>query len=340
MEMQAAIAQLVDSKDLSQSEMMKVMHLIMTGDASQAQIGGFLAALRIKGETIDEITGAATVMRQLALKVNVNAEHVVDIVGTGGDSIGLFNVSTASSLVAAAAGAIVAKHGNRSITSKSGSADLLEAAGVNLDLNAMQVERCINEVGIGFMFAVNHHSAMKHAIGPRKELKIRTVFNLLGPLTNPASAPNMLLGVFAQEWVRPFAEVLNKLGANHVLVVHSAEGLDEISLAGETFVAELKAGEIIEYVLKPEDVGVDRAALDSLIVDSPAASLALIKDAFAGKAPLAADMIALNAGGALYVAGIASSHKHGVALAYDVMSTGQAKEKLKEWADFSQGCVS
>lgn len=339
MEMQAAIAKLIEAKDLTRSEMMGVMRLIMTGDASQAQIGGFLTALHIKGETIDEITGAATVMRELALKVNVNADHVVDIVGTGGDSIGLFNVSTASSLVAAAAGAIVAKHGNRSITSNSGSADLLEAAGVNLDLDATQVEHCINEVGIGFMFAVNHHSAMKHAIGPRKELKIRTVFNLLGPLTNPASAPNMLLGVFAQEWVRPFAEVLNKLGANHVLVVHSAEGLDEISLAGDTYVAELKGGEITEYILKPEDVGVDRAALDSLVVDSPAASLALIKDAFAGNAPLAADMIALNAGGALYAAGIASSHKHGVALAYDVMSTGQAKEKLKEWADFSQACI-
>ena len=339
MDMQTAVAHLIAGESLSQTQMMDVMRLIMTGDATQAQIGGFLVALSIKGETIDEITGAAAVMRDLALKVNVSADHVVDIVGTGGDSIGLFNVSTASSLVAAAAGAVVAKHGNRSITSKSGSADLLEAAGVNLDLSAEQVERCINEVGIGFMFAVNHHSAMKHAIGPRKELKVRTVFNLLGPLTNPASAPNMLLGVFAKEWVRPFAEVLNKLGANHVLVVHSAEGLDEISLAGDTYVAELKGGEIREYVLKPEDVGVESAALDSLVVDSPEASLALIKDAFSGDAPLAADMIALNAGAALYVAGVASSHKDGVALAYDVMSVGQAKEKLKEWADFSQACV-
>ena len=339
MDMQTAVAHLIAGKSLSQTQMMDVMRLIMTGEATQAQIGGFLVALSIKGETIDEITGAAAVMRDLALQVNVSADHVVDIVGTGGDSIGLFNVSTASSLVAAAAGAVVAKHGNRSITSKSGSADLLEAAGVNLDLSAEQVERCINEVGIGFMFAVNHHSAMKHAIGPRKELKIRTIFNLLGPLTNPASAPNMLLGVFAKQWVRPFAEVLNKLGANHVLVVHSAEGLDEISLAGDTYVAELKDGEIREYVLKPEDVGVDRAALDSLVVDSPAASLALIKDAFSGNAPLAADMIALNAGAALYVAGVVSSHRDGVALAYDVMSVGQAKEKLKEWADFSQACV-
>lgn len=339
MDMQAAVAHLIAGKNLSQTQMMDVMRLIMTGEATPAQIGGFLVALSIKGETIDEITGAAAVMRDLALKVNVSADHVVDIVGTGGDSIGLFNVSTASSLVAAAAGAVVAKHGNRSITSKSGSADLLEAAGVKLDLSAEQVERCINEVGIGFMFAVNHHSAMKHAIGPRKELKVRTVFNLLGPLTNPASAPNMLLGVFAKEWVRPFAEVLNKLGANHVLVVHSAEGLDEISLAGDTYVAELKDGQIREYVLKPEDVGVESAALDSLVVDSPAASLALIKDAFSGDAPLAADMIALNAGAALYAAGVASSHKDGVALAYDVMSVGQAKEKLKEWADFSQACV-
>jgi len=339
MDMQTAVAHLIANKSLSQTQMMDVMRLIMTGEATPAQIGGFLVALSIKGETIDEITGAAAVMRDLALKVNVSADHVVDIVGTGGDSIGLFNVSTASSLVAAAAGAVVAKHGNRSITSKSGSADLLEAAGVNLDLSAEQVERCINEVGIGFMFAVNHHSAMKHAIGPRKELKIRTVFNLLGPLTNPASAPNMLLGVFAKQWVRPFAEVLNKLGANHVLVVHSAEGLDEISLAGDTYVAELKDGEIREYVLKPEDVGVESAALDSLVVDSPEASLALIKDAFSGDAPLAADMIALNAGAALYVAGVVSSHKDGVTLAYDVMSVGQAKEKLKEWADFSQACV-
>ncbi|MEH6606109.1 MAG: anthranilate phosphoribosyltransferase [Pseudomonadales bacterium] len=338
MDMQAAIASLIEGRDLSRKEMADVMHLIMTGEATQAQIGGFLTGLRIKGETVEEITGAAQVMRELALKVKVSGENQVDIVGTGGDSAGIFNVSTASAIVAAAAGATVAKHGNRSVTSNSGSADLLEEAGIRLDLNVEQIERCIDEVGLGFMFALNHHSAMKHAIGPRKELKVRTVFNILGPLTNPASAPNALLGVFSEQWQLPYAEAMRRLGAKHVIVVHSAEGLDEISLAGPTRIVELKDGEISEYSICPEDVGVQSASLNSLVVEDPAASLALIRAAFAGQAPEAADMIALNAGAALYAAGVAGSLVNGVELAQDVIATGQAAEKFKEWADFTQAC--
>ena len=240
MDMQSAIRSVLDKQDLSRDDMTAVMRLIMTGEATSAQIGGFLVGLRMKGETVDEITAAASVMRELASGVKVDGDHVVDIVGTGGDGINTFNISTASTFVVAAAGGTVAKHGNRSVSSKSGSADLLEAAGVNLDLSPEQVGQCIKEVGVGFMFAPKHHSAMKHAIGPRKEMAVRTIFNVLGPLTNPAGAPNQLLGVFSDELVEPLAEVLNALGSNHVLVVHSADGMDEISIADETHVAELK----------------------------------------------------------------------------------------------------
>ena len=231
MNIQQAIGAVLEGNDLSVEEMQAVMQQIMTGEATDAQIGGFLVGLRMKGETVDEIVGAASVMRKLAASVSVSGDYLVDIVGTGGDSAGIFNVSTASAFVASAAGARVAKHGNRSVSSKSGSADLLEAAGVRLDLSPDEVALCINEMGVGFMFAVNHHSAMKHAIGPRKELGVRTIFNLLGPLTNPASVPNLLLGVFDRKWLRPVAEVMQQLGAKHVLVVHSEDGLDEISVA-------------------------------------------------------------------------------------------------------------
>ncbi|VAX13021.1 Anthranilate phosphoribosyltransferase, partial [hydrothermal vent metagenome] len=234
MNMQQAIKAVTERRDLSADEMTSVMRTIMTGEATQAQIGGFLIGLRMKGETIDEIAAAAGVMRELATGVTVKGEHVVDIVGTGGDGSNTFNISTASSFVVAAAGGIVAKHGNRSVSSKSGSADLLEAAGVNLELDARQVAHCIDETGIGFMFAPKHHSAMKHAIGPRKEMGVRTLFNVLGPLTNPAGAPNQLLGVFADELVEPLAQVLSKLGSQHVLVVHSEDGMDEISIGAPT----------------------------------------------------------------------------------------------------------
>ena len=243
MDIKEAINRAVQHLDLSFDEMEAVMRQIMTGGATQAQIGAFLTALRMKSESIDEIAGAATVMRELASKVQVNADNLVDIVGTGGDGANLFNVSTGASFVAAAAGVSVAKHGNKGVSSSSGSADVLARAGVNLEVTSEQVARCIEEIGIGFMFAPHHHAAMKYAVGPRKELGIRTFMNILGPMTNPADVPNLVIGVFTGELCRPMAEVLGRLGNNHVLVVHAVDGLDEISLASETLVAELKGGE-------------------------------------------------------------------------------------------------
>jgi anthranilate phosphoribosyltransferase len=336
MDIQAAIAELIDGHSLNTQQMIDVMRTIMTGEATDAQIAGFLVALRMKGETIDEITGAATVMRELATGVKVSGDHLVDIVGTGGDGASIFNVSTASTFVVAAAGGQVAKHGNRSVSSKSGAADLLEAAGVRLDLSPQQVTRCVESVGVGFMFALNHHSAMKHAIGPRKELATRTIFNLLGPITNPAGVANQLLGVFSRQWVRPIAEVLRDLGSNHVLVVHSADGLDEISVGSETFVAELKNGEITEYTITPEQFGLERSNLSGLKVDGAEESLALIKSLLKGDEGPASDIVALNAGAAIYAAGIARSLEEGVKIAQDVLASGIASEKLNELAEVSQ----
>jgi anthranilate phosphoribosyltransferase len=335
MDIQQSISELVEGRDLDLDAMRSVMMQVMTGAATQAQIGGFLVALRMKGETSEEIAGAASVMRELSAKVDVSGDHLVDIVGTGGDGARLFNVSTAASFVAAAAGARVAKHGNRSVTSSSGSTDLLEAAGVVVDLDPLQVARCIDEVGVGYMFAVKHHAAMRHAIGPRRELALRTIFNLLGPLTNPAGVPNMLLGVFSEHWQIPFAQVLKRLGARHVLVVHSADGLDEISIADSTRVVELRDGQISEYVIAPEDFGLQRCPLDELVVANAAQSLALIERAYAGEHRGARAIIALNAGAALYAAGVCHDIQQGVELADDVMSVGQAQEKMRELAQFT-----
>lgn len=342
MDIKTALGCAIQHLSLNTEEMAAVMRDIMTGQCTDAQIGAFLVALRMKSETIDEIEGAARVMRELVTPVDVaDLSHVVDIVGTGGDGANLFNVSSASTFVAAAAGAVVAKHGNRSVSSKSGSADLLESAGINLGLSAEQVEQCIREVGVGFMFAVNHHSAMKHAIGPRKEIAQRTIFNILGPLTNPAGVKRLLLGVFSAELCRPLAEVLKRLGAEHVMVVHASDGLDEISLASPTEVAELKDGVISEYRITPEDCGLKSQSLVGLEVADSAASLQLIRDAFSGVdsevASKAADMVALNAGAALYVAGKADSLKAGVALAQQVIASGAALEKMQQLAQFSQG---
>lgn len=342
MDIKSALARVVKQLDLTTAEMADVMRAIMTGQCSDAQIGAFLMGLRMKSESLDEIEGAAAVMRELATPVDISGiDNAVDIVGTGGDGANLFNVSSASSFVVAAAGGYVAKHGNRSVSSNSGSADLLERAGIELDLSPEQVARCIREVGVGFMFAVNHHSAMRHAIGPRRELGQRTIFNILGPLTNPAGVKRLLLGVFSEELCRPLAEVMKRLGAEHVMVVNSADGLDEISLAAATQVAELKNGEICEYQLRPEDAGIDSASLIGLEVDGSEASLALIRDALSKRssdaAKKAADMIALNAGAALYVAGAATDLKAGVALAEDVIHGGQALEKMQELAAFTQG---
>jgi len=328
MDMQTAIRAVTERRDLSAEEMTTVMRTIMTGEATPAQIGGFLIGLRMKGETVDEIAAAATVMRELATGVKVTGQNVVDIVGTGGDAINTFNVSTACTFVVAAAGGTVAKHGNRSVSSKSGSADLLEAAGVNLDLTAEQVAQCINDIGVGFMFAPKHHSAMKHAIGPRKEMGVRTIFNVLGPLTNPAGAPNQLLGVFSSDLVVPLAEVLQKLGSNHVLVVHAEDGMDEISVGAATRVAELRDGQISTYTITPEQFGVERADIKQLVVSSAEESLAIINGVLENQPGAARDIVMLNAGAAIYAAGLADTLDAGIRKADTVIATGKAKEKL------------
>jgi len=337
MDMSSAIRAVTERRNLTRDEMQSVMSTIMTGEATPAQIGGFLIGLRMKGETIDEITAAATVMRELATKVNVTGDHVVDIVGTGGDGSSTFNISTASCFVVAAAGGTVAKHGNRSVSSKSGSADLLEAAGVNLDLDPEQVAKCVNEVGVGFMFAPKHHGAMKHAIGPRKEMAVRTIFNVLGPLTNPAGAPNQLLGVFSKELVEPLAHVLANLGSNHVLVVHSEDGMDEISIGAPTFIAELKNGEVTSYTIRPEDFSLATADLASLKVEDAAQSLEVVKSVLENRPGPARDIVQLNAGAALYAAGLAESLAAGIATAGEVLASGAALAKLNALVTVSSG---
>ncbi|GMR21615.1 MAG: anthranilate phosphoribosyltransferase [Gammaproteobacteria bacterium] len=336
MDMPAAIRAVTEGRDLGSNEMTTVMRLIMTGEATQAQIGGFLIGLRMKGETVDEIAAAAGVMRELATRVDANGPHLVDTCGTGGDGANTFNISTASAFVVAAAGGKVAKHGNRSISSKSGSADVLEAAGVNLDLSPEQVARCIDEIGVGFMFAPKHHGAMKHAIGPRKEMGVRTIFNLLGPLTNPAGAPNQVLGVFSKDWVQPLAEVLARLGSEHVLVVHADDGMDEISIATPTYIAELKDGVVSTYTIKPEDFGIASGDVDALTVDSAESSLIIVKSLLNNEAGPARDIVSLNAGAAIYAAGLEASLAEGVARTQAVIASGEAAAKLDALVAFSQ----
>lgn len=335
MDIREALAVVTEHRDLTTADMQKVMMQIMTGQATEAQMGAFLMGLRMKGETVKEIAGAARVMRELAIPVNIQNQGAVDIVGTGGDSANLFNVSTACAIVVAAAGGCVAKHGNRSVSSTTGSADLLETAGVNLALNPKQVARCIDEVGVGFMFAPQYHKAMRHAITPRKEMGLRTIFNLLGPLTNPAGAKHYLLGVFEKSYCLPIAQVMQELGAKHVLVVSASDGLDEISLSGETYVAELKDNSISEYKISAADVGLKSQSLDGLRVYSAAESYVMINDAFSGKNEKAAQMIALNAGAALYAADLASCIADGVTLAKQAIDSGAAIAKLQELIDFS-----
>ncbi|MEN1728496.1 MAG: anthranilate phosphoribosyltransferase [Pseudomonadota bacterium] len=327
-----ALSRLADGSDLSADEMREAMTAIMTGQAEQAQIGGFLMALRVKGETPTEIAAAAGVMRELASAVDIETDGLTDIVGTGGDGASLFNVSTASAFVAAAAGVRVAKHGNRSVSSKSGAADVLEAAGCRLDLDASRVTSLIEELGVGFLFAPSHHSAMKHAIGARKALGLRTLFNLLGPLTNPAAAPHQVLGVFSQALVLPMAEVMQALGAKHVMVVHSEDGLDEISPVRPTTVAELKDGQIHQYSIEPSDFGVGLDDLAPLAVDDAQGSLVLIQGALGGEAGPAADMITLNAGAAIYVSDQVPDLASGVAAARDVLASGAALTRLNDYA--------
>ena len=337
MNIQQAIQRVLDNQDLNIDEMNQVMRIIMTGEATPAQIGGFLIGLRMKGETVDEIAAAATVMRELASGVKVSGDNIVDIVGTGGDGSNTFNISTACTFVVAAAGGTVAKHGNRSVSSKSGSADLLEAAGVNLNLTPGQVAECIEKVGVGFMFAPLHHSAMKHAIGPRKEMAVRTIFNILGPLTNPAGAPNQLLGVFSDDLVEPLAEVLNKLGSNHVLVVHSKDGMDEISIGANTRVSELKNGKIETYTITPEQFGFVSTDISTLAVNSAEESLAVINNVLDNTAGAARDIVVLNSGAAIYAANLVGSLEEGIKKADEVIASGAAKEKLEALVSLSNG---
>ena len=328
MNLSSAIKSVIQKHDLSREEMSAVMEQIMTGKATPAQIGGFLVGLQMKGETITEIAAAAEVMRSLATPVEISGDHVVDTCGTGGDGASTFNVSTASAFVVAAAGAKVAKHGNRSISSSSGSADVLEAAGVNLDITAEQVKACIDEIGVGFMFAQKHHGAMKFAIGPRREMGVRTVFNLLGPLTNPAQAKRQVLGVYDKKWVEPMAHVLKVLGSEHVLVVHAEDGLDEISIGSDSYVAELNNGEVSSYIVRPEDFGLQRHDIGVLAVTDAKQSLSIIKEIFAGKLGPARDIVVLNAGAAIYAADLATSLADGIKIAQEQIDNGNAQRKL------------
>ena len=356
MDIKQAIAKVIEHHDLTHPEMTSVMQLIMTGGATPAQIAGFLVALRMKGETVTEITAAAAVMRALATPVDLHdfedavdivdgtldlerprLGRAVDIVGTGGDGAGTFNVSTASMFVAAAAGCHVAKHGNRSVSSRSGSADVLEAAGVRLDLTPAQVAQCVRDCGVGFMFAPGHHGAMKHAIAPRRELGVRTLFNILGPLTNPAGVPNQVLGVFGEELLIPLAEVLQRLGSHHVMVVHSRDGLDEISIGDNTEVAELKGGEILRFTLRPEDYGLARAPLDAIRVTGPEDSLKLLLAVLDGQPGPARDIVLLNAGAAIYVSGVTDSLTEGVRWAGAAIDSGEARHRFERLVSLTQG---
>jgi anthranilate phosphoribosyltransferase len=328
MQIQQVLQKLLNKQNLTADEMRAVMRQIMSGHASDAQIAGFLVALRCKGETVDEMAAAAEVMRELASKVEISGDHIIDTCGTGGDGANTFNISTTCAFVVAAAGGRVAKHGNRSVSSRCGSADVLEAAGVNLDLTAAQVAQCVNDIGVGFLFAPKHHGAMKYTIGPRREMGVRTLFNLLGPLSNPAGAPNQLIGVFSQQCLEPLAQVLKKLGSHHVLLVSADDGLDEISIASPTAIAELKNGIVSTYAITPEQFGLSRADLSDLAITDVQSSLQMMKSVLSNQPGSALDIVALNAGAAIYTADITGSLAEGIAKAQRVIASGAAMAKL------------
>ena len=333
---QEAVSKLIEKQDLTLKEATAVMNEIMSGLATGSQIAGFLIALRLKGETIDEITACAKVMREKASRIKPkDHKHLIDVVGTGGDKSGTFNISTVAAFVTAGAGIPVAKHGNKSVSSKSGSADVLKALGINIDLEPKKVEQCINEVGIGYMFAPKFHSAMKYAIGPRKELAVRTIFNILGPLTNPAEAPYELMGVFSEELVEPLAEVLGKLGCKHAMVIHG-NGLDEITLEAPTKVAEYKDGHVTTYEIKPTDFGIKLAELKEIQGGSPEDNAKITLDILSGKEKgPKRNIVLLNAGAAIYTAGKADSIQDGIDMAKDSIDSGKALEKLNNLKDWT-----
>lgn len=334
---QDALQRIIDHREIFHDEMLHLMRQIMQGEISPVMVAALLSGLRVKKETIDEISAAASVMRELATHVETpHNPHFVDIVGTGGDGSHTFNISTASMFVTAAAGATVAKHGNRSVSSKSGSADVLEAIGAKIDLTPSQVAECIETIGCGFMFAPNHHPAMKNVASVRREMGVRTLFNILGPLTNPAGAPNTLMGVFHPDLVGIQVRVMQRLGADHVLVVWSKDGMDEISLGATTLVGELKNGQITEYEVHPEDFGLSMISNRSLRVADATESKAMLLGALENKPGAARDIVALNAGAALYTANLTTSINEGIQRAQDVMASGAAREKLDAFVAFTR----
>lgn len=332
-----ALQSLIDRKDFTHEQMLAVMRQVMSGELTPVQIASLLVGLRMKGETVAEISAAAEVMRELSSKVSVkDGAHLIDTCGTGGDGIQTFNVSTVSAFVAAAAGARVAKHGGRSVSSTCGSADVLEALGMNVNLTPAQVAKCVDEIGIGFMFAPNHHSAMRHAAPVRRELGVRTLFNLLGPLTNPAGAKRQVMGVFHRDLTGLLARVLQRLGSEHVLVVHGADGMDEISFAGDTYVAELKDGQVQEYVVNPQQFGLPLHDVQSIRVQNAEQSRQIALAVLGGETGPARDIVLLNAGAAIYVAGLVANLTAGIACASRVIDSGDAKNKLQQLIVLSQ----
>ena len=334
---QEALQRTIEHREIFHDEMLHIMRMIMNGELSPVMTSALITGLRVKKETIGEITAAAQVMREFSTKVNVpDTRHLVDIVGTGGDGSHTFNISTCSMFVAAAAGAKTAKHGGRSVSSKSGSADVLESLGVNINLSPDKIAKCVQEVGIGFMFAPNHHPAMKNVAALRKELGVRTIFNILGPLTNPAGAPNILMGVFHSDLVGIQIRALQRLGAEHALVVYGRDGMDEVSLGASTLVGELKDGHLTEYEIHPEDFGMAMASHRALRVETPEESQAVLRGVLNNEAGAARDIVILNAGAALYAANVTTSIKDGIALARQVIESGAAKQKLAQFVAFTQ----
>lgn len=338
MDIKQAIRHLTGGQDLTADQASVMIRQMMTGQCTDAQIAAFLVALQMKGIKPTELLGAAKTMRELATPVNMPPDaHLVDTCGTGGTGTDTFNISTSAAMVAACAGAQVAKHGNRGATSKSGSADVLEAAGVNLAISPEQVAQCINELGVGFMFAPGHHSAMKHVIGPRREIGVRTIFNMLGPLTNPAGAPNQVMGVFGAEWIDTVLDVLKQLGSYHVLVLAADDGLDEISVSAPTQIGELRDGHLVRYTVRPADFGMQqRADYSHLQVSSPQESLALVRQALTYEDEMAGDIVALNAGAAIYAANLCDDLPSGVKMAQDILRSGAALAKLEQLAEFTK----
>ncbi len=338
---QEALQRTIEHREIFHDEMLHLMRMIMSGELSPLMAASIITGLRVKKETIGEITAAAQVMREFSNKVHVaDTTHLVDVVGTGGDGAGTFNISTCATFVVAAAGGRVSKHGGRSVSSKSGSADVMEQLGVNIQLTPEQIARSVAETGIGFMFAPNHHPAMKNVAPVRRELGVRTIFNILGPLTNPAGAPNILMGVFHEDLVGIQVRALQRLGAEHALVVYGRDGLDEISLGAGTRVGELKDGVVREYEIHPEDFGLRMAGTRALKVDTPEESRAMLLSVLHGEEGPARDVVCLNAGAALYAAGVVPDIAEGLARAQAAVESGAARAKLEQLVAFTQGCAA